>query len=81
MKQFLKDLVDQFDKLMINLMKLSAGFILLAVVALLIAWPLQLLWNECIVSMVDRTNEITIIQSIGLFLLLKIVFEMLRFKN
>ncbi len=80
-KNFFKDLSGQFNKLMINLMTLTAGFLVLAVLAVVIAWPLQLLWNGCIVTMVDGTNEISLIKSIGIFVLLKIVFEILRFKN
>ena len=80
-KRFFNDLINQFDKLMINLITLTAGFAMLALVAVIIAWPIQLLWNECIVGMVNGTNPITIFKSMVLFVLIKIVFEIIRYKN
>ena len=77
-KKFLKDLTDQFDKLMVNLVALTAGFLMLALIAVVVAWPLQLLWNECVVVMVDGTNEISILKSMALFVLIKIVHYLLK---
>ena len=77
-KKFLKDLTDQFDKLMMNLLAVFAAFLMLALIAVIVAWPLQLLWNECIVTMVDGTHEISIWKSMALFVLIKIVYFLLE---
>ncbi len=51
------------------------GIALVALVAVLMAWPTQLLWNGCLVPAVDGTHEIGFWQALGLNLLFNILFK------
>lgn len=55
----------------------AAAFILLMgglLLALLLAWPTQLLWNSCLVPAVNPINEITFWQALGMNVLFSIWF-------
>jgi hypothetical protein len=45
------------------------------IMALILAWPTQLLWNECLVPAVDGVNTITFWQSLGLIILVNFLFR------
>jgi hypothetical protein len=48
---------------------------LLVVVAILLAWPVQLLWNGCLVGAVDGVHPITFWQALGINFLFGILFK------
>ncbi len=47
----------------------------LALIAILMAWPVQYLWNECLITAVDGTHPIGFIQALGLNVLFGILFK------
>ena len=51
-----------------------AGISLLVVGAILFAWPVQLLWNECLIGAVDGVHPIGFWQALGLNFLFSIIF-------
>ena len=51
------------------------GIALVALAAVLMAWPTQLLWNGCLVPAVDGTHEIGFWQALGLNFLFSILFK------
>lgn len=52
---------------------LAIGIIILA--CLIIAWPVQWLWNNCLLNAVDGINTITFWQALGISLLFSILFK------
>ena len=48
---------------------------LLFVACILLAWPVQLLWNGCLVGAVDGVNQITFWQALGINFLFGILFK------
>ena len=42
---------------------------------IILAWPLQLLWNSCLVSAIDGVNAISFWQALGLNILASILFK------
>jgi hypothetical protein len=48
---------------------------LIAVGAIVLAWPTQLLWNYCLVGAVDGVNPIGFWQALGINLLFGILFK------
>ena len=52
-----------------------AGIALLVVAAILLAWPVQLLWNGCLVDAVDGIHPIGFWQAMGLNFLFSILFK------
>ena len=52
-----------------------AGIALLVVAAILFAWPVQLLWNGCLISAVDGVHPIGFWQAMGLNFLFGILFK------
>jgi len=48
---------------------------LLVVVAVLLAWPVQLLWNGCLVGAVDGVHPIGFWQAMGLNFLFGMLFK------
>ena len=58
--------------------KLIAVLVLLGIAALLsflLAWPVMMLWNDCLVDAVTGVKEITWLQAWGLNLLAGIMFK------
>ena len=47
----------------------------LAVTAVILAWPTQLLWNGCLVGAIDGVNEIGFWQALGLNFLFGILVK------
>lgn len=45
------------------------------VMALVLAWPTQWLWNICLVPAIDAVNPITFWQSLGLIILASLLFN------
>jgi hypothetical protein len=45
------------------------------VICILLAWPVQWLWNNCLVGAVDGVNPITFWQALGLGFLSSILFK------
>ncbi len=52
-----------------------AGITLLVAAAILFAWPVQLLWNGCLVGAVDGVHPITFWQALGVNFLFSILFK------
>lgn len=51
------------------------GIALITLVAILMAWPTQLLWNGCLVPAVNGVHEIGFWQALGLNFLFSILFK------
>lgn len=51
------------------------SFILIAILAVFMAWPTQWLWNNCLVGAVDGINQIGFWQALGLNFLFSILFK------
>jgi hypothetical protein len=51
------------------------GIALIIFAAILLAWPVQLLWNGCLVPAVDGIHEIGFMQAMGLNFLFSILFK------
>jgi hypothetical protein len=54
---------------------LLAALGLLALAAIILAWPVQLLWNYSLVGAVDGINPITFWQALGINFLFGILFK------
>jgi hypothetical protein len=52
-----------------------AALLTLVVVAILLAWPTQWLWNNALVGAVDGVHEIRFFQALGLNILCGILFR------
>jgi hypothetical protein len=52
----------------------AAAFVAV-ILAIILAWPTQLLWNGCLVPAVDGINEITLLQALGINFLFSILFK------
>jgi hypothetical protein len=52
-----------------------AGIAILVVAAVLMAWPVQLLWNGCLIGAVDGVHPIGFWQAMGLNFLFGILFK------
>ena len=52
-----------------------AAFGMLVVVAILMAWPTQLLWNYCLTPAVESLNPIGFWQALGINVLCGILFR------
>ena len=48
---------------------------LVALAAIILAWPTQLLWNGCLVPAVDGTHEIGFWQALGINFLFSMLFK------
>ena len=52
------------------------GFIMLAIaLSILMAWPVQYLWNLCLVPAIEGVNPIGVWQALGLSLLFSVLFK------
>jgi hypothetical protein len=47
----------------------------LIVLGIFMAWPVQLLWNGCLIQAVDGLNPITFWQALGINILFSILFK------
>jgi hypothetical protein len=47
----------------------------LVLIAVLMAWPVQYLWNNCLITAVDGTHPIGFWQALGLNVLFGILFK------
>jgi len=52
----------------------AAAFVAV-ILAIILAWPTQLLWNGCLVPAIDGINEITLLQALGINFLFSILFK------
>lgn len=53
----------------------AMALLMLIVLGILMAWPVQLLWNGCLVEAVDGLNPITFWQALGINVLCSILFK------
>jgi hypothetical protein len=63
------------EKLATGIGMILGGIALVIFAAILLAWPVQLLWNGCLVPAVDGTNSIGFWQAMGLNFLFSILFK------
>jgi len=63
------------EKLSSGIALVLGGIALLIFIAILFAWPVQLLWNGCLVDAVDGVHPITFWQALGLTVLFSILFK------
>jgi len=61
-------------KLTETILIFMAGLFFIAVLAVLMSYPIMWLWNSCLVPAIDGVNEITVIQALGLNILTWIMF-------
>ena len=54
---------------------LGMAILSLIVLGIFMAWPVQLLWNGCLIQAVDGLNPITIWQALGINILCGILFK------
>lgn len=54
---------------------LGIAILSLIVLGILMAWPVQLLWNGCLIQAVDVLNPITFWQALGINILCGILFK------
>jgi len=52
-----------------------ASILLVAVIAVIMAFPVQWLWNSCLVPAVEQVNPISFTQALGLNILCSILFK------
>jgi len=52
-----------------------SAIVLLAIAAIILAWPTQLLWNNALVGAVNGINPIGFWQALGINLLFGILFK------
>lgn len=57
-----------------NLGIIIGSFLLIGLIAVIMAWPVQLLWNGCLVPAVTFANPIGFWQALGLNVLVSILF-------
>jgi hypothetical protein len=55
--------------------KILSFIVLLVSVAIILAWPVQLLWNSCLVGAVDGIHPIGFLQALGLVFLSSALFK------
>lgn len=58
-----------------TLRAILTAVLLLALGAIILAWPVQLLWNYSLVGAVDGINPITFWQALGINFLFGILFK------
>ena len=55
---------------------IALGVIAVAViVAVIVAWPVQLLWNGCLVGAIDGIHQIGFLQALGISILCSFLFK------
>ena len=69
------------EKLSTGLGLILGGIALIIFAAIFLAWPVQLLWNGCLIDAVDGVHPITFWQAMGLNFLFSILFKGTSSKN
>jgi hypothetical protein len=54
---------------------IGMALVTVVIAAIVMAWPTQLLWNECLVPAVDGTHEIGFWQALGINILFQLLFK------
>jgi hypothetical protein len=54
---------------------IGMALVTVVIAAIVMAWPTQLLWNECLVPAVDGTHEIGFWQALGINILFHLLFK------
>lgn len=63
------------EKVLTSLGLVLGSLLMVALAACILALPVQLLWNNCLVPAVDGTHEIGFFQALGLNILFSILFK------
>jgi len=53
----------------------TLAILMLVVLGILMAWPVQILWNLCLIQAIDGLNSITFWQALGINILCSILFK------
>lgn len=53
----------------------ALAILMLVILGILMAWPVQILWNACLIQAVDGLNPITFWQALGINVLCSILFK------
>ena len=53
----------------------TLAILMLVLYGILMAWPVQILWNGCLIQAVDGLNPITFWQALGINILCSILFK------
>ena len=53
----------------------TLAIIMLVLYGVLLAWPVQVLWNGCLIQAVDGLNPITFWQALGINILFSMLFK------
>jgi hypothetical protein len=53
----------------------TLAILMLVVLGILMAWPVQILWNLCLIQAIDGLNPITFWQALGINILCSILFK------
>ena len=53
----------------------TLAILMLVLYGILLAWPVQVLWNGCLIQAVDRLNPITFWQALGINILFSMLFK------
>ncbi len=60
----------------VGMVVIVVGFVaMVCAISLLFAWPLQLLWNGCLVGAVDGVHSVSVLQMWGLSFLFGMLFK------
>jgi hypothetical protein len=63
------------EKLGARLVVIFTGLALILFACVICTWPVQLLWNGCLLTAVDGVHEISFWQALGLNFLFSILFK------
>lgn len=63
------------DKLLALLSAAIVLVVIIAVISALIAWPVQILWNSCLVGAVSGVHAIGFLEAWGISLLCGLLFK------
>jgi hypothetical protein len=53
----------------------TLAILMLVLYGILLAWPVQVLWNGCLIQAVDGLNPITFWQALGINILFSMLFK------
>ena len=63
------------EKLVAGLGLLFLGVLFIGIIAVVLAWPVMLLWNACLVGAITGVNVIGFWQALGLLVLSGLLFK------
>jgi len=67
--------MDKAGKIATQVSTIVLTLLLVSFLSILVAWPIQWLWNNCLVDAVDSVNPISFWQAFGINLLVQILLN------